>query len=962
MKIKLLLTLLLMINLGATATASSDNMGQVTTTVVDSELATLPVAGAIVELRKQGDSTGSLYYSTDGDGAFAIPVLNYGNYEIHVSFLGYETKVVDFTLNTPELELPTIRLASSSVQMEAVVKEIKALRSSQSGDSLQYNASAYKVANDADVEGLLQKMPGITIEDGTVTAQGETITKIYIDGREFFGGDVATALKSLPAEVVDRIELFNKLSDEAEFTGMDDGSGSKTINIITKPEMREGIFGKIFAGVGYEPNPVEDASEVKYMGGGSLNIFKGQSRTSVIALVNNLNQQNFSFEDIMGATDEGSSTGEFTIKALPGVAKVNAVGINYSNSYGEDERLKIQGSYFFNQTATDNTANTRRWYEEPATETIDSLSQAAASSTFNTNNRLTGRIDFKINDRQSIMIRPTLSYQLTEPVYSTTGMRYDNSNTNYDNGVQLFSNTKSSHWSGYYIGAIGNYRLRLNDNGRSMTAGFNGWVNNYDSNAETSTDPNIPNTSDAVTTYTFEDTPTDKRFLSGNVTFIEPLTERSRLTLSYRVSNTYQESDKRTYDTDGDYVVVDPETTKTTTYAESDYTTHSAGAGVKFYVGEKGSVTATGYYQSSTFGVNTLRTKDSKDPNPYEGSTGYQNATYAVVAKVRIDSGNSLRFYLNGYTTAPPIWKFSDNTTSTSSVTAGNSNLKPIYNHRLRGYYTRTSIEKGSTLMFNCNATMSTNYIGSHIVLDLDMSEILEDDAYDEVQQYTGYVNLDKSYYKLDSNISYGMPVDFIKCNLNFNAGISYISTPSMYGGTVVDMGEVIGGENVTTESTTYRGGLTLGSNISEKVDFTLAWRGDYSAASNAYEGATTANNYFNQSASAYMKFTVLGGFTITNNIAYKQYMGFTNDYNDRYILLNAFVGHKVMAKDRGEITFGVNDILNQNTSIVRKVASNYTQNVVNSITGRYFSIQFIYNLRAFGIFGGRKDKPQDTI
>ncbi|MFR9524514.1 MAG: carboxypeptidase regulatory-like domain-containing protein [Rikenellaceae bacterium] len=928
-------------------TFANNPTGQLTATVRDSSEDGAPIPGAIVELVPQGSTLGSIYYSTDGDGLFAIPILRYGNYSLSVSFLGYQTTNINFSLSTPHLELADILLKPASVEMEEVVKEIKALRSSQNGDSLQYNASSYKVAADADVEGLLQKMPGITVQDGTVTAQGETITKIYIDGREFFGGDVATALKSLPAEVVDRIELFNQLSDESQYTGMDDGQGSKTINIITKPNMREGVFGKLFGGVGYESTPSEDAAHVKYMGGGSVNIFKGTSRTSIITLFNNLNQQNFSFEDIMGATDEGATTGDFTIKALPGVANVNAVGINYSNEFGENQRLKVQGSYFFNQTVTDNTEEITRWYEEPATETIDSLYQAATTQTYNINNRLTGRIDYKINDRQSIMIRPTLSFQTTEPNKATSGIRYDDSNSNYEDGMQLFSNTKNSSWGGYNIGVNANYRIRLNDHGRFVSVGTNLSSNSYDTHAETSTDPNYPNNSDSETSYTYETAPTSRSFVMGNVNFMEPLiANRLFLNLSYRASMTKQSSDKRTYDTDSDYTIEELNETSTTNFAQSDYLTQSGGVGMKFYT-QKAQITVTGYYQDATFDVNTLRTKASNgSSSSVDTSKKYQNATYSVVGKMGIDKQNSLRLYLNGFTTTPPIGKFTDNTTSTSYVTAGNSDLVPTYNNRLRLYYTRTNIERGRTLMFNCNATMSSDYIGSHIVLDPDPIEV-GDTTYDDVLQYTGWVNLD-TYYKLDSNVSYGLPLDFMKCNLNLNGGVSYTSTPSMYGGEVIEMGTVEGGEYVETKSMTYVGSATLGSNISDKVDFTLSWKGEYNNATNAFSTATTESEYFSQTASAYMKFVLFGGFTFMSNIAYRQYLGISNNYNDQYTLFNAFVGHKVMRDDRGEIIIGANDIFDQNMSVSHGVGTNYTQMKSNSTVGRYFSVQFIYNLRAF--------------
>ncbi len=934
--------------------AAMSDTGQLVAAVYDNDTQDFPIVGAIVELKLLGSTPYSLFYTTDGDGVLAIPILKYGNYSLIISYLGYETQTIDFTLSTPHLELPNIMMVASSVKLDEVVKEIKSLRTSQNGDSLQYNASSFKVASDADVEGLLQKMPGITIEDGTVTAQGETITKIYIDGREFFGGDVNTALKSLPAEVVDKIELFNKLSDESEYTGMDDGQGSKTINIITKPDMREGVFGKLFAGVGYEPEPNENALEVKYMGGGSVNIFKGTSRTSIIALVNNLNQQNFSFEDIMGATEEGSTTGEFTIKALPGVANVNAVGINYSNEFGENQRLKVQGSYFFNQTTTTNTEELMRWYDEPATTTIDSLQQTSWSRTSNINNRLTGRIDFKINSNQSLMIRPTLSFQTTEPLKISNGTRYDdNTGSSYEDGMQYFSSLKYSKWGGYNIGANANYRIRLNDSGRSLSIGSNIVFNNYDTTSETQTDPNEPNPYDKVATYTYESAPSSKRTLVGSLNYIEQLSKRVRMTVTYKVNNVYQKTDKRTYDTLDDYFVSDFDETKTVNYAESDYLAQSLGLGFRYGV-KKGQLTANVFYQNSTFDVSTLRSKASNGSSSSVDTTkDYENVTYSLVGKWGFDAQNSLRVYLNGYTFAPPIAKFTDNTTSTSYVTAGNSDLEPTYTNRLRLYYVHTDTERGSTLMFNCNALMSKNYIGSHIVLEPGAIDI-EGTTYDEIQQYVGWINLD-DYYKLDSNVSLGVPVDFIKCNLNFNGGVSYSSTPSMYGGELISMGNVVGGEKVTTESMTYNGGLSLGSNISENVDFTISWSGSYNDATNAFEGAKTENLYYSQTAAAAMKFVFWGGFTLTSNIAYKQYVGITNNYDDHYTLLNAFVGHKMLKNNRGELTVGVNDILNQNTSIVRNVATNYTQNKTNTILGRYVSLQFIYNLRAFGSLGKTK-------
>ena len=154
-------------------------------------------------------------------------------------------------------------------------------------------------------------MPGITVSDGTVEAQGESVKKIFVDGKEFFGEDVTTAIKSLPAQAVDRIEVYNKLSDAAEFSGMDDGEGYKALNIVTHANMRQGQFGKLYAGYGYDADTKTEARN-KYVIGGNANIFSGDSRVSVIGLFNNINQQNFSFEDILGVSGFAAAVSDST--------------------------------------------------------------------------------------------------------------------------------------------------------------------------------------------------------------------------------------------------------------------------------------------------------------------------------------------------------------------------------------------------------------------------------------------------------------------------------------------------------------------------------------------------------------------------------------------------------------------------------------------------------------------------
>ncbi|MDE6862157.1 MAG: carboxypeptidase-like regulatory domain-containing protein, partial [Alistipes sp.] len=404
---KRLLVVLLSLSIASSALAQT---AKVTATIIDSETKE-GVIGAIVELVSTRNSNVRKHQTSGYGGKTEITGVAYGEYTATVAFIGYENYTATIKVDKSVTAMGTIELAVAATRIDAVVKEVQSLRTSQNGDTVSYNAGAFKVAADADVEGLLKKMPGITITNGTVEAQGEEVKKIFVDGKEFFGEDVSTAINSLPAQAVDKIEVFNKLSDNAEFSGMDDGEGYKAINIITHSNMRQGQFGKLYAGYGYQPETDDVTSHHKYMAGGNVNIFNNSSRLSVIGLLNNINQQNFSFEDILGVSGStggmgggmGRGVGQYMVRPQSGVAKVGSIGINYSDSWGENDKVKLTGSYFFNRTNTRNISRLERWYEAPSP--IDTLEQSGRSQTLNNNHRLNLRLDWRISANQSLMAR-----------------------------------------------------------------------------------------------------------------------------------------------------------------------------------------------------------------------------------------------------------------------------------------------------------------------------------------------------------------------------------------------------------------------------------------------------------------------------------------------------------------------------------------------------------------------------
>ncbi len=934
-------SLLTLVALFSTIICTYAQSGSAKGIVLDADTG-LPVIGAVVEVSKASAPDDKSYYSTDIDGAFLTARLSAGEYMVGITFLGYNNALESVTITSGAVTMPTIKMTLSSTEIETVVKEIKALRASQQGDTLNYSAAAFKVSSDADVESLIQKMPGISIEDGTISAQGEEVTKIFVDGREFFGSDVATALKSLPAEVVANIEVYDKLSDNAELSGVDDGNSSKAINIVTHKSMRKGVFGKLYAGYAYEPDAMEGVDPSKYLVGGNLNYFNEARRISTIFLFNNLNQTNFSFEDIMGTSDDsGSDSGSFMVQNQPGISVVNAIGVNYSDVFGEREKVKIQASYFFNGTNTDNVKEQTKWYDDP--EYTDETT--AVSNTSNLNNRINGRIDWKINDRQSIMIRPSLSFQSNDPTTITTGERTGEGYTEengYEDGYRDISSRSYGEWGGYNLSTSINYKLKIDSTGRLLTTSayfnLNDYANDYDWADYTYSKVN--SIQEIVDRFQHKDVTSLNRKMNVDMMYMEPLTTNWSLSANYKYENTYQESGTTTYSADANFEnwEINSDGSSTT---DSRYDIHKGGVGVRYGKG-KSSFVAKGYYQNSKLS-STIANKNGSD----SPSRTFSNFTYFSMANIIINQENSMKFRLNSYTSNPTIAKLKDIYSIGNYMSKGNPDLDPSYTNKLHIQYTHSNLEKGSTFMFMTWAKLTMNEIASHIVYDPGEITIDGGDTYEPLQ-YTTYTNLDNDW-EIFSRFSYGFPVDLLCSNLNIGGAVSYNLEPTVIGGTVQSDGSIEGGSVTNTDNIGYTAFATLGSNISEKVDFTLKWWGKYNIASNSSSLYSSHNEYFNHKVNANMKFVLPLNFTITASGEYNQYVGLTDDYNYQSLVCNFFVGKKLFKNNRGEVLAGVCDVFNQNMSFNRSAGTNYTQNYTNSVIGRYFTMQFVYNLRYFG-------------
>lgn len=891
-----------------------------------------PVVGAVAALQLPGSHTASpLYTTSDIDGHIVFPRLEKGSYRLTVTSLGYDSL-------RREVRVPgvndTLWFQPHAQRIDQVVVEVPALRSSVRGDTLSYRASAYKVAFGADAGSLLSKMPGLEVADGGIEAQGRTVQRVYVDGREFFGNDVMSAIRNIPADMIESIDVYNTQSDQSEFTGVDNGEGYTALNIVTVPDKRRGAFGRVYGAYG-----IPD----KYIGGGNVNIFNQERRISVIGLVNNVSRQNFSFEDILGTTEgqnDKSKNNNFMVRPLDGLSTVQAVGVNYSDNWGK--KATVTASYFFNNTDNRNTA----WSDKQTFTSSDKLvlyDELNDSRTRNGNHRFSSRIDYKINTQHSLMMRTSLSTQdnnqlgealgRTQNKFADDVIRFVNRRRNFSDNVNdglSFSNNLI-------------YRYRLPGKvSHSLTFGVGGAYRSYGGSSlprQYTFRDSLDVVCDTTNAYSRSISRTDRDQpgydVNGSASYTRSLSKRSRMSLEYRCTFTQADVSRSTYLFDNKTGAFNPERdARQSTQYDYQYLTQRLGTSYQYQF-RKTKVSASVYYQHIAFG------SDYAFPYRSRMRTTFDKLTYNVVANINIKPNNLLKFNAEGRTSNPRATDLQQivNTTNRQSVFAGNPNLDPVYTHRLSGQYIRSNPAKGRTFTLAAEFSASPNTITDSLVIDTP-DFIIPDGSGTTLgagNQFLRPINLG-GYWSATVSVNYGIPVRWLRSNLNLRAGYTASRLPS-----------IINGERNELKNNIYSAGLVLGSNISENIDFRISYTGNYNFSESTSAVRSLDNTYFSQYVKGEVTLVFLRRMVVRANADYNYYRGITDSFFEQRLICNAMLGCKILRNKLAEVSIGVNDILDQNGTTFRRTVTGTTiRNVTNLGVGRYVSVQFTYNLRLF--------------
>jgi hypothetical protein len=906
------------------------------------------------------------YALTNHDGSATVEKLRAGKYTLKAEIMGYVTfeKAIeikaDLDLGTVKLEQDTQVLDAASVSATGnpiIVKK----------DTIEYNASSYKISDDNVLEDLLKKLPGVEVdENGTITANGETITKITIGGKTFFLDDPQLASKNIPAKLVDKVKVVKKKSEQAEFTGIDDGEDETVIDLSVKPGMMNGVFGNAMAGGGYdipssgEYTPFKD--HFRWQGAFMGGRFTEDSQISVIANANNTN--NRGFNDLSGSMMNSMMGGGGGMgRGGGGWGNSNGVVTSWMGGVNGvwdllDKKMELGGNYLYNGTQTDVLEDTyKETFRNDGTTLISSTK--GSSSRFTDGHRFGVRLEHKFSENTSILFQPQFNIgrgsYLQQKDFETSTRDADGIESKTNSGFS----TNGGNNNNWQTRGWGLFRQRLGIPGRTISVNVDWNISNNDmdgiNRSATNTKFNADGSVDATGTETVNQLINQSSRTRGGgsrIVYTEPLGGNFYLEGSYniRYSQTLSVKD-----------VINEETgLKDDTYSNRILNQSlNQNIGMAFmYQNEK---------LRAQLGASAVPTSTYNETNGYAPYKDFRwNFSPRAMLFYDFNDNSNVRLFYWGRSSQPStsqLLPVADNS-NPLAVSLGNPYLTPYFNHGLR-----------SDLEFSNKKTFFTMRL--HVEGNYTQSPIVSAIWYDLAgRTFSLPVNGNDSF---NGNMRLMVNAPIAKSNFSISnmLRLSYSKSGSYIGAASLNMDDYYNAANAEfnyskfhsdyftednrkndkwaqdfLDNTTRSFGFTerlRATYRSDDVEVMLSGRTRMSKPWYTVQAAVAAT-WANQ-VSASFKWTVgQSGFEISTDGNYNWYRGYTTAQPSEFVW-NASVSQQVFRR-RGTISLKAYDILDQAKNLTVTDTANYHEEVRNNTLGRYIMLSFTWRFGNFGKAG----------
>ena len=906
----------------------------------------------IVNARDSAYVAGSM---SDARGAFEIGRVPAGQYLLVMSYLGYETKFKPFSLTgTPRtVNLGGVNLFKQDLQLGEVTIEAKFNPIIVKKDTIEYNTSVYKIQDSDVVEDLLRKLPGVEVEsDGTVTAGGQQVSRVFVDGKQFFGDDPTVALKNLPANIVDKVQVVDRKSDQAQFTGIEDDNTEKILNLTLRPGNSDGIFGRAMAGYG---------TDGRYDANGLISYFGGNTQVAALLSTNNTNNLNFTdfMGDVMrsmggggrqpGGGGPGGGGGGIIMQGPSGGSggrmgsggggpqmNLNIGGFNMSSggagistatsggintNFTLSEKVKLDANYFFNvvDRVTEQESNRLNFVGDSSLN----YNQWQLQNRKSQNHRLNFELDYTINEKNSILFRPNLNFGGGSTTSDYDFEALTPSNAMISRGsTNSFSDNTSLSTSGMML-----WRHSFNKPGRTLSVNLNyGWSdnkangNNYQINGTFNNNVEITEIVDQTITnnnHGFN--------YSARASYVEPVGDNRYLEFSYLYSRNNTKSEKQTYDFNTATNKYDLFNTDYSTLYENTYINQQAD--IRFNTRRDNySYTLGAGIQPST--IISVVGSEPATKYPVLNFSPTVNFTYGQTRQ------SQLRFQYRGMTQQPSINQLqpvADNSDPLYEF-IGNKGLKPSFRHTMFLTYNKFNPNNFRTFLTSMGFHPTSN-------------SIINASSYDANGKQTVTPENVNGVYSVNASVMMNLPI--AKTKLSFSNTLS-----GNYGHSV---SKTNGIENITKNTSAFE---TLRLTFrNDWLELAGSYRLGYNRALYSMQAKATTN-YYNHRVGGEMYLNLPLNFILTSNISYTFYKGYGDDYNRDMTMWTADLSKQVFKNKQGTIKISIYDILKQNKNYSRTTTDNYIEDLHSNTLGQFAMISFMYRFNSFK-GGSQSGTPQ---
>ena len=903
-----------------------------------------PAAQATIQLLSLPDSTYTVGVASSENGYFKLPKVKAGKYVMKISYIGFKTKLVPLQLTSavPEKNVGTVTLESDAIMLAEAVVTAEAPQVQVVEDTLVYNSTAYRTPEGAMLEELVKKLPGAEIDDdGNVKINGKDLKKIMVDGKEFFGGDVKTGLKNLPVDMIDKLKTYDKKSDLARITGIDDGEEETVLDLTVKKGMNQGWFGNADAAYG---------TEDRYLGRLMLNRFVDNTQFSLIGSANNVNDQGFS----------GGGGGP-RWRRNNGLTATKTLGVNFAT---QSPKLELGGSARYNYRDADiiSTNSSERFLQNGSSYSNSNSINGNRNVDFNADFRL----EWKPDSMTNIIFRPNISYGTTDNSSRSESGTFNadpynlvadpNAFLNFDEltddplkDIRVNATNSASLGKSKSLSANGTLQVnrKLNNRGRNITFWGNFGYGDKDNDQYTQSETryyqilNALGGDSVLYRNQYITTPTHNYNYSAQLTYSEPIARATFLQFRYRFQYKYSESDKTTFDLLNfpDWEIGGPlpsgyeqhPVDSLGKYAEYRYYNHDASVSLRF-LREKYQLSAgvsfqpqhsVLSYKRGDYMIDTARNVFNFSPN--------------IDFRYRFSKVSQLRFIYRGRSGQPgmeDLLPIVDNS-NPLNIRVGNPGLKPSFTHNMRLFYNTYNAEKQRGIMTHASFSTTQNSISNSTVYN---------------EQTGGRITTPKNIngnWNAFGMFGFNTALKNKKftinsfSNVNYNNNVAYLYNQ-----------ETKRDDKNTTTGLTLRERLN-GAYRNDWFEFGVNGSIDYSVERSKLRPENNQEPY-TFSYGALTNITMPWKMTLSTNITNQSRRGYTDtSMNRNELIWNAQLSQSLL-KGAATISFEMYDILKQQSNISRSLTADARS--VSSYNGinSYCMLHFIYRLNVFGGKGAR--------